>query len=206
MRLYIRSAFRIGTAAVIAVVGYVAIVACSLVWSGSHDSGKTADVIVVMGAAQYDGVPSPLLESRLAHALKLFQDKRAPLIAVTGGKQEADRFTEAAASRRWLTDRGVPTSVILAEDTGRSTWQSLENLAPVLKAAKAQRVIAVSSNWHVERVRLTLKELDFRATSSAPELGNRMRDVFTHPKTVKEIVGVSFGRLIGFERLFSISG
>jgi len=206
MRLFFTSAVRLGCAAVVAVIGYVAIATCSLVWNGSHDNEDTADAIVVMGAAQYDGTPSPLLQSRLSHALTLWQDKRAPLIAVTGGKQDADRFTEAAASRRWLTDRGVPTSAILAEDTGRSTWQSLENLAPVLKAAKVQRVIAVSSNWHVERVRLTLKELDFNATSSAPELGNRMRDVFTHPKTVKEIVGVSFGRLIGFERLFSISG
>jgi uncharacterized SAM-binding protein YcdF (DUF218 family) len=206
MRLYIRSAFRIGTAAVIAVVGYVAIVACSLVWSGSHDSGKTADAIVVMGAAQYDGVPSPLLESRLAHALKLFQDKRAPLIAVTGGKQEADRFTEAATSRRWLTDRGVPTSAIVAEETGRSTWESLENLQPVLAASNVRTTIAASSNWHVERVRLTLEELGFRASGSPAGSSNWPREIVTHGKTIKEVVGVAFGRIISFERLFSISG
>ena len=206
MRVFVVSAYRIALAAVTAIVGYVLIVSCSLVWNGSHDNGVTADAIVVMGAAQYDGTPSPLLQSRLSHALTLWQDTRAPLIAVTGGKQDADRFTEAAASRRWLTDRGVPTSAILAEDTGRSTWQSLENLAPVLRAAKVQRVIAVSSNWHVERVRLTLKELNFHSSSSAPGSGNSMRKVVTHQKTIKEIVGVSFGRLIGFERLFSISG
>jgi len=206
MRLYIRSAFRIGTAAVIAVVGYVAIVACSLVWSASHDSGKSADVIVVMGAAQYDGVPSPLLESRLAHALKLFQDKRAPLIAVTGGKQEADRFTEAATSRRWLTDRGVPTSAIVAEETGRSTWESLENLQPVLAASNVRTTIAASSNWHVERVRLTLEELGFRASGSPAGSSNWPREIVTHGKTIKEVVGVAFGRIISFERLFSISG
>jgi uncharacterized SAM-binding protein YcdF (DUF218 family) len=206
MRLYIRSAFRIGTAAVIAVVGYVAIVACSLVWSGSHDSGITADAIVVMGAAQYDGVPSPLLESRLAHALKLFQDKRAPLIAVTGGKQEADRFTEAATSRRWLTDRGVPTSAIVAEETGRSTWESLENLQPVLAASNVRTTIAASSNWHVERVRLTLEELGFRASGSPAGSSNWPREIVTHGKTIKEVVGVAFGRIISFERLFSISG
>jgi uncharacterized SAM-binding protein YcdF (DUF218 family) len=206
MRLYIRSAFRIGTAAVIAVVGYVAIVAWSLVWSGSHDSGKTADVIVVMGAAQYDGVPSPLLEKRLTQALNLWRQKRAPLIAVTGGKQEADRFTEAATSRRWLTDRGVPTSAILAEDTGRSTWQSLENLQPVLAQSGVQTVIAVSSNWHVERVRLTLKELGFDATGSPAQSSSWPSEMVTQGKTIKEVVGVAFGRIISFERLFSISG
>lgn len=206
MRLFIRSAFRIGTAAVIAVVGYVVIVACSLVWSGTHDNAKAADVIVVMGAAQYDGVPSPLLESRLSHALKLWQDKRAPLIAVTGGKQEADRFTEAAASRRWLTDRGVPTSAIVAEETGRSTWESLENLQPVLAAAQVRTAIAVSSNWHVERVRLTLNELGLHATGSPTGSSTWPREIVTQGKTIKEVVGVAFGRLIGFERLFSISG
>jgi uncharacterized SAM-binding protein YcdF (DUF218 family) len=206
MRLYIRSAFRIGTAAVIAVVGYVAIVACSLVWSGSHDSGKTADAIVVMGAAQYDGVPSPLLEKRLTQALNLWRQKRAPLIAVTGGKQEADRFSEAATSRRWLTDRGVPTSAIVAEETGRSTWESLENLQPVLAASNVRTTIAASSNWHVERVRLTLEELGFRASGSPAGSSNWPREIVTHGKTIKEVVGVAFGRIISFERLFSISG
>ena len=206
MRLFIRSAFRIGMAAVLAVVGYVAIVTCSLIWSGSHDSGKSADAIVVMGAAQYDGVPSPLLEKRLTQALNLWRQKRAPLIAVTGGKQDADRFTEAAASRRWLTDRGVPTSAILAEESGRSTWQSLENLQPVLAESGVQTVIAVSSNWHVERVRLTLKELGLYATVSPSRSGSWPSEIVTQGKTVKEIVGVAFGRIIGFEKLFAISG
>jgi uncharacterized SAM-binding protein YcdF (DUF218 family) len=206
MGLFVRSAFRIGLAALAAVCGYVVIVACSLVWSGSYDNAQSADVIVVMGAAQYDGEPSPLLESRLAHALKLWQDKRAPLIAVTGGKQEADRFTEAAASRRWLTDRGVPTSAIVAEETGRSTWESLENLQPVLAASNVRTAIAASSNWHVERVRLTLKELGFHATGSPAGSSTWSREIVTQGKTIKEVVGVAFGRLIGFERLFSISG
>ena len=203
MRVFLRSAFTIAVATALAMFLYIAIVATTVVWTGAHNSTRTADVIVVMGAAQYDGTPSPLLESRLAHALELWKAKRAPLIAVTGGKREGDRFTEAATSRRWLTDRGVPTNSIIDEDTGQSTWQSLENLAPVLAQANATSVLAVSSSWHVERVVLSLRELGFDTSSSAPS-SSLTRETLT--KTTKEVVGIAIGRIIGFGALFDITG
>ena len=203
MRVFLRSAFTIALATALAMVMYVAIIATTVAWAGSHNTAKNADVIVVMGAAQYDGVPSPLLESRLAHALELWNTKRAALIAVTGGKRVGDRFTEAATSRRWLTDRGVPASSILSEESGRSTWQSLENLAPVLVQADVRSVIAVSSSWHVERVTLSLRELGFTTSSSAPASAAGREAL---AKTAKEVVGVAVGRLIGFGALFDITG
>jgi uncharacterized SAM-binding protein YcdF (DUF218 family) len=210
MRVFFLSATRITAAVLLALIGYVAIVTASLVYNGATDNGAQADVIVVMGAAQYDGVPSPLLETRLSHALELWQEKRAPLIVVTGGKQEEDRFTEAASSRRWLTDRGVPTKAIISEDTGRSTWQSLENLSPVLASRQISSAIAVSNAWHVERVKLSLEELGFQTTTSAADPDSWPTGIITNSgtfsKTIKEIIGISFGRIIGFGQLFSISG
>jgi uncharacterized SAM-binding protein YcdF (DUF218 family) len=158
-----------------------------------------------MGAAQYDGVPSPLLASRLQHALELWKQKQAPVIAVTGGKRVGDRFTEGATSRRWLTDRGVPAADIIVESVGHSTWESIENLAPLLNDAKVQSVVVVSSSWHVQRAELSLKELDFRAYSSASPDGV-LSGSSENSKLIREIAGVSLGRIIGFGTLFDITG
>lgn len=208
MRSFVRASALLVLAVMIGVVAYVAIAAASLFHSGSRDPGRRADAIVVMGAAQYDGVPSPLLEARLRHAADLWRAGRAPRIAVTGGKQEGDRFTEAAASRRWLTDNGVPRAAILEEDEGASTWESLTGLAPVLRAEGVSSVIAVSSRWHVERVILSLRELGFMATPSAvrPEGTSWFDEGGASGGTVREIIGVAVGRLLGFGRLFRLTG
>lgn len=208
MRTFLRTWFVFSLAAAVALASYVVVCAVSLAWRGTHDDGASADAIVVMGAAQYDGTPSPLLELRLQHALDVWRDGRAPLIAVTGGKKEGDRFTEAATSRRWLTDNGVPATDIVGEEEGSSTWESLSALAPVLRAAKVKRVIAVSSRWHVERVVLSLRELGFEATASAARVaGSSWFDEDGAARgTEREIVGVALGRLVGFGTLFDFSG
>jgi uncharacterized SAM-binding protein YcdF (DUF218 family) len=201
VRTFFASAIRIALAALIAVSAYVGATYASIREVGKQVATAHADVIVVLGAAQYDGTPSPLLKSRLNHALSLYNAGLAPKIAVTGGKQSGDRFTEAAASRRWLKDHGVPVGNIISETTGHSTWESLHNLAPVLRTAGVQRVIVSSSAWHVQRCVLTLRELGFSvAASGAP---STVRD---SAKVLKETIGVSIGRIIGFRRLFSITG
>jgi len=204
----LRSAATIALATVLGVALYVAVCAVQLVRTGSHDDGRSADAIVVMGAAQYDGVPSPLLESRLRHALGLWQVGRAPVIAVTGGKREGDRFTEAASSRRWLVDNGVPDSAILGEDMGASTWESLETIAPVLHGAGIGRVIAVSSRWHVERVVLSLRDLGFSASASPVRIPGYawFYEDEASGRLEREIIGVAVGRLIGFGSLFDLTG
>jgi hypothetical protein len=109
-------------------VAYVFLTLCSVLYIEARDTGEAADVIMVMGAAQYDGRPSPQLAARLDHALLLFNEGRAPVIAVTGGKRPGDRYTEAEASRRYLVARGVDEEAILAEASGASTWQSVSKL------------------------------------------------------------------------------
>jgi uncharacterized SAM-binding protein YcdF (DUF218 family) len=201
MRTFFASALRISFAALLAVIAYVGATYVSIREVGKHIASEKADVIVVLGAAQYDGTPSPLLKSRLIHALNLYNAGLAPKIAVTGGKQSGDRFTEAAASKRWLTDRGVPAANIISETTGHSTWESLENLAPVLRDAGIERVIVSSSAWHVQRCVLTFRELGFTA-----EPAGASGTVSDTNKVLKETIGVSIGRIISFHRLFGITG
>jgi uncharacterized SAM-binding protein YcdF (DUF218 family) len=205
MRAFVRSAIVLTVGVCIALISYVGIVAVSVTWAGAHGDTKSVDAIVVMGAAQYDGVPSPLLESRLQHALNLWKQKQAPLIAVTGGKQAGDRFTEGDTSRRWLTDRGVPVAAIIVESVGHSTWESIKNLAPMLTAANIRSVVVVSSSWHVQRAALSLDELGFRAHSSASSDGV-LSGSSEKSKLIREIAGVSLGRIIGFGTLFDITG
>jgi uncharacterized SAM-binding protein YcdF (DUF218 family) len=205
MRAFVRSALVLTIGACIALISYVLITAASLAWTGSHPDTKSVDAIVVMGAAQYDGVPSPLLASRLQHALDLWKLKQAPVIAVTGGKRTGDRFTEGDTSRRWLTDRGVPAANIIVESVGHSTWESIENLAPFLNKARVHSVVVVSSSWHVQRAELSLEELGFQARSSASSDGV-LSGSSEKSKLIREIAGVSLGRIIGFGTLFDITG
>jgi uncharacterized SAM-binding protein YcdF (DUF218 family) len=205
MRAFVRSAIVLTIGVCLALASYVGIAASSLTRMGTHQDSRVVDAIVVMGAAQYDGVPSPLLASRLQHALDLWKQKQAPVIAVTGGKRAGDRFTEGDTSRRWLTDRGVSAANIIVESIGHSTWESIENLAPLLNNANVRSVVVVSSSWHVQRAELSLEELGFRAHSSASPDGV-LSGSSEKSKLIREIAGVSFGRIIGFGTLFDITG
>ena len=133
------------------------------------------------------------------------RQKQAPVIAVTGGKRAGDRFTEGDTSRRWLTDRGVPAADIIVESVGRSTWESIKNLAPLLNYANVRSVVIVSSSWHVQRAASSLEELGFRAHSSASPDGV-LSGSSEKSKLIREIAGVSLGRVIGFGTLFDITG
>lgn len=201
MRLVLVSAIRLGVCALIALFVYLLAVGVTVVGAGTRDNGRQADVIVVMGAAQYDGRPSELLETRLAHALSLWkQSSRAPLIAVTGGKQDGDRFTEAEASTQWLIDQGVEANAILLENKGRSTWESLAELIPILRANSIESVLMVTNDWHCARSALTLEEMGFAVSTSGVKGQASLRLWF------RETAGVALGRIIGFRSLFNLTG
>jgi uncharacterized SAM-binding protein YcdF (DUF218 family) len=106
---------------------------------------------VVLGAAQYNGRPSPVYEARLRHAVALFKAGVAPVLVVTGGKQPGDETTEAAAGRAYALRAGVPDSAILVEDESRTTLQSLHAVAAMLKAADTTTVVLVSDRTHMLR-------------------------------------------------------
>ena len=113
-----------------------------------------ADAIVVLGAAQYEGRPSPVLKARLDHAIDLHHRGLAPLLVVTGGRGFGDTTTEAAVSQRYAMKRGVPRDMILLEDRGRTTSESMRGVAAILgtSAEHPRRAILVSDPFHMLRL------------------------------------------------------
>ena len=128
------------------------------IWhTGTRDDARPADArpadaIVVLGAAQYNGRPSSILRARLDHAIGLYEQGAAPWLVVTGGKAEGDRTTEAATARSYAMARGVPSEAILWEDAGRTTLESLRNVATVLRQNDLASAIFVSDRTHMLRV------------------------------------------------------
>lgn len=123
------------------------------VWAqGQRDEERPADAIVVMGAAQYDGRPSPVFAARLDHGVALFLAGDAPRLVLTGGGAAGDRTTEAAVGRAFAIERGVPADAIVVEDQSRTTLQSIRAVAALLKADDATTAIFVSDRPHMLRV------------------------------------------------------
>ena len=123
------------------------------IWEqGMRDEQRPADAIVVMGAAQYDGRPSPVFAARLDHAIDLFHAGVARWLIVTGGKQEGDRTTEAASARVYAVAKGVPYDAILAEDQSRTTLQSIRGVASLMRTEALGTAIFVSDPTHMLRV------------------------------------------------------
>ena len=142
-------------AGVFAVVALYFLFSLWQVWStGRSDQARAVDAIVVMGAAQYDGRPSPQLEARLDHVVELWPDGIAPLIVVTGGNRPGDRFTEAEASADVpRSKRGIPESAILQEGEGTSSYESLAGVASLLEARGLDTVLIVTDPYHALRSR-----------------------------------------------------
>lgn len=170
------------------------------VWRAARaDDARPSDAIVVLGAAQYDGTPSPAFAARLDHARELYREGIAPLVVVTGGKQPGDRFTEAAAGADYLIARGVPDDAILRETTSRSSWESLQASARFLFPRGVRRVVLVSDPFHSLRVRLTAEEIGFDAVTS-PTRTSPIRGLAEWRRFLGEGLRVSVGRVFGFGR------
>ena len=162
-RRRVRRALQVALLLLVAVVGYLA-VSLYQVWStGRSDFTGPVDAIVVMGAAQYDGEPSPQLAARLDHAAALWPEGRAGLVVVTGGKRPGDRFTEAEASAAYLSERGVPASAIVLEDQGTNSYESLRGVAALLDARGLDEVLIVTDPYHALRSRLIAGEVGLDA-------------------------------------------
>lgn len=135
-------------------------------WLASHDRAARADAIVVLGAAQYRGKPSPVLRARLDHAVELFAQGFAPRLVLTGGIAEGDSASEAAVSRTYVLQAGVPDSAILLENDGRTTEQSLKAVARLLAARGMERVILVSDPFHLFRASVVARRNGLVAQTS----------------------------------------
>jgi uncharacterized SAM-binding protein YcdF (DUF218 family) len=117
-----------------------------------RDTARPAAAIVVLGAAQYAGRPSPVLRARLDHAIDLWRRHLAPRIIFTGGFGDRDTTSEAAVARRYAIDQGVPPRVIRIENTGRNTSQSMQQVAMIMESEPGRDVILVSDPFHMLRL------------------------------------------------------
>ena len=151
-------------------VGFVA--GCAIVvWRAAHHDDASeldrADAIVVLGAAQYDGDPSPVFAGRLDHAALLYDQGRADTVLVLGAGQPGDRFTEAQAGRNYLLGKGVPANAIIPVPEGHTTFESLEAAAPVMRDAGLSSAFLVSDPWHNARVERMAGDLGIDGHASA---------------------------------------
>ena len=134
--------------------------------AGSDDQRQGADAIIVLGAAQYDGRPSPVLEARLDHALLLFQEGWAPLVVLTGGVGTGDTTSEAMVGKRYLEQRDVPAEALVVRPEGRSTGSSMEAVQRWLEREGLVTVILVSDPFHMGRLRLEADRVGMVAYTS----------------------------------------
>lgn len=139
----------------LAILGLLVLAAAFVVvlLTAQVDERRPVDAIVVLGAAQYNGRPSPVFQARLDHALALYRDSLAPRVIVTGGRARGDLESEAVVGRRYLMARGVPRAALVAEPAGRTTAESMTAVARWLRDEQRESVLLVSDPFHMARLR-----------------------------------------------------
>ena len=195
----LRLAIRIVSLFLTALVVYFAVSLVQVWLTSRHYDPHTADVIMVMGAAQYNGKPSPDLKARLNEAFKLFQDKDAPLIMLTGGKEKGDLHTEAGSGYVYLTALGVPAADIL-QAGGNTTYQNVALAAPQLLARHATTILVTTDPFHEDRSMAIISSFGL-TPSPTPTQTSPIKGWSTVPYFLKEAVGLGLGRVIGFNHL-----
>jgi uncharacterized SAM-binding protein YcdF (DUF218 family) len=140
-----------------ALVVYIAYLSVRIERQSSVDEARKSDLILVLGAAEYRGRPSPVLRSRLDHAFDLFQQGMAPRIMTTGGAGGDPVFTEGGVGRSYLISRGVPSEAIVVENESESTVQSLAMAGEIMQRMGLQSVIVVSDGYHIFRIKKMLQ-------------------------------------------------
>ena len=146
----------------------------SLVFLISYTAVRTtipasADAIIVLGASQWGGTPSPVFKARLDWAKHLYQQNYAPLIITTGGVGEGESISEALVGKRYLVDQGIRPENILSENNGKTSWQSLSAVSRLYQSEGVSSIILVSDSFHMLRLHKMAQDLGFIAfTSPAP--------------------------------------
>ena len=181
---------------------YVLVTLAQVLAATRHDQRTPADAIVVLGAAQYDGQPSPVLRSRLDHAVALYEAGLAPVIWVTGGRQPGDRYSEASASSQYLIRQGIPNNAVQLETNGGNSYESLAATARYLRDRDQRDVLLVSDAWHTFRVLDIAREVGLRPQVS-PASPARLSSTGLR-RLGREVTAVAVGRFLGYRRLTGI--
>lgn len=155
----------LGWGLLLALVGW----GCSLLavyLFGTRDEARPADAIIVLGAAQYQGKPSPVLRARLDHAIALYRDSVAPTLILTGGFGVGDTISEAEVGRRYAMREGVPHGRIIVERAGINSRQSMRTVARLMQGREMSSAVVVSDPFHMLRLRIMARRLGIRSFSS----------------------------------------
>ncbi len=168
---WFRWAWRITAIVVAIVVLYVLYVAIRIWWVAREDDHPHSDAIVVLGASQYNGVPSPVFAARLNHALTLYRMGVASSIVTVGGKEPGDNYTEAASGATYLEQHGVPRRAVIADPTGRDTLESVRAVAATFTAQDWHSAVLVTDPWHALRARTMARYVGIHAVTSPERSG-----------------------------------
>ena len=161
-----------GLVLVVFILGYLIALTVRIGRQSTRDEARPSDVIIVMGAAEYRGHPSPVFKLRLDHAVSLYQQRLAPYIMTTGGPGGDPSFTEGGVGRSYLIDRGIPAESIIVEDEGETTAYSLSAASEILRRMGLHSCIIVSDGYHLFRVKRILQREGFSAWGSPREPGD----------------------------------
>jgi uncharacterized SAM-binding protein YcdF (DUF218 family) len=162
---------RVVVAAVLAVGLLITSTALAIWWTARQDSRPASDAIVVLGSAQYNGVPSSIFEARLEHAIRLYEHGVAPVVVTVGGKADGDQFTEAEAGQAYLIGAGIPGDALLAVPTGVDTLESMRAVSATFSDRGWSHAVLVSDPWHAMRAERMAEDLGMEAESSPTRQG-----------------------------------
>jgi uncharacterized SAM-binding protein YcdF (DUF218 family) len=160
-----------------------------------RNEARPADAIVVFGAAEYAGKPSPIYRARLDHAVVLFKSGLAGFVITTGGHGDDEHFTEGGVGRDYLLAAGVPTEKLIAETQSEDTSDSAERVAAIMKTNRLNSCLAVSDPYHIHRIKLMMAAQGITAYGAPRPLakpltgGNRML------YTLREVLSLTLWRL-----------
>lgn len=178
------------------VVLYVSVTFAQVWWASRQQTKASASAIVVMGAAQWNGRPSPVLKDRLDHAAALYRAGRARMIVVTGGKKPGDRVTQGVTGYDYLVGIGIPAADVKLENQGTNSYQELSAAANIIRqAGVAPDVLLVSDPYHAYRIGQIAQEVGLHPHVSPDDESSSLASY------ARETAAVSLGRIIGYRRL-----
>lgn len=151
---------------IVVLLAYFAILIFKIYDQSRIDEAQKANAIVVLGAAQWNGNPSPVFQARLDYALSLYKQNYAPVIILTGGISEKESMSEAFAGKNYLTQKEMEKELIYIEEQGHTSWQSLNQVARILKKQNLNSIILVSDGFHMMRLKKMAKDLNIEAFGS----------------------------------------
>ena len=159
------------------------------------DETRPADAIVVFGAAEYSGKPSPVLRARLEHAVELYRNGVAPFVITTGGNGEDPNFSEGGVGREYMTASGIPESHVIAETQSDDTSESAQRVAAIMKVNHMQTCLVVSDGYHIYRIKKMMAKQGITAYG-APRPGTKnLKESHRALLFLREVLSLTLWRL-----------